>query len=115
MNRASPLLWIIIFFLLLVPTAAGRFLLDLAGGLMILLISIPFIITGIGWISWKIIKSKLTQCSNCGSSFPNNLLQCPICGSNTAENNFSSDSSETINNSIPASSATIDIKAEESN
>ncbi len=111
MNRGSTLLWLLIVILLLIPTAAGRFLLDIAGGLLIILFLLPILLAGAGWIGWKLIQSKLTNCSNCGASFPNNLAQCPICGSEIILDS----SSENINNNIPASSATIDIKAEESN
>ena len=35
MGRFPPLLWVLLIALLLLPTAAGRILLDLAGGLLI--------------------------------------------------------------------------------
>ena len=103
MNKPSPLIWLAIVLVFLLPSAAGRFLLDLAGGLMLLFILIPIILTGIGWIGWKILKSKFQQCDTCGTSFLNDLSTCPICGESISNNN------EKINQSFPASSATIDI------
>ena len=113
MYRASPLLWIVILCIVLLPTAAGRFLLDLAGGLMIFFFLLPILLTGIGWIGWKIIQSKLKTCSNCGANLPNNLMQCPLCGEEVISTESLSSSNKDAINSVPASSATIDIKAEE--
>ena len=104
MNRNSPLLWFGIALILLLPSAAGRFLLDIAGGLLFLFLLIPVILTSIGWIGWKILQSKMNSCPTCGTAFINDLTQCPIC--HTKINND-------INSSIPASSATIDITAED--
>ena len=50
MNRPPAVLWIAILLLLLVPTAAGRLLLDLAGGLLLALLALPLILSGLGWI-----------------------------------------------------------------
>ena len=55
MNRPSPLLWLGLLLLLLLPTAAGRVLLDLLGGLMLAVLAIPLVLTGLGWIGWKVL------------------------------------------------------------
>jgi len=112
MNRSSTFLWIALILILLLPTAAGRFFLDLAGGLMLALLALPIVLTGIGWIGWRFLKSRIRQCEFCGASIINNSLQCPICGSMISNKEVSQESS-TINNSIPASIATIDIVAKE--
>tara|TARA_B100000700_G_scaffold236299_1_gene262116 strand:+ start:353 stop:652 length:300 start_codon:yes stop_codon:yes gene_type:complete len=92
--------------ILILPTPAGKFIIDLAGGLFLLLALTPVILGGLGWIGWRVIKSKLQTCETCGSSFLNNQSFCPICGATTTntQNSFEN---------IPASSATIDIKPEE--
>tara|TARA_B100001250_G_C19098499_1_gene485863 strand:+ start:112 stop:438 length:327 start_codon:yes stop_codon:yes gene_type:complete len=106
MNKPSSLIWMALFFIIILPTSAGRFIIDLAGGIFILLALLPIILGGIGWLTWKIIKSKVKTCDTCGTNFFNDQEKCPICGANfkSAEKSF---------DNIPASSATIDIKPEE--
>ena len=111
MTKPSPLIWLVIVLVFLLPSTVGRLLLDLAGGLMLLFILIPIILTGIGWIGWKILKSKFKKCDSCGASFINKLDNCPICGCNTIKEN--KQTTDSIN--IPASSATIDITPKENN
>ena len=48
MNRPPAVLWIGVVLLLLLPTAAGRFLLDLAGGVLLALLALPLIFSGLG-------------------------------------------------------------------
>ena len=108
MNKPSSLIWMVFILLLIVPTPAGKFIIDLAGGIFILLTIIPLILGGIGWFAWKKIQSKLQTCESCGSSFINSQITCPICGTKIRDqkNNFEN---------IPASAATIDIKSEDIN
>ena len=113
MNKPSPLLWFALFLILLLPTAAGRLLLDLAGGLMLLLFTLPLILGGLGWIGWRILQSRMITCEVCGATSLNNSPSCPLCGSPKVHKTNSSDSNSETNGSIPASSATIDITAEE--
>jgi len=103
MNKISPILWTSIVLIVLLPTAAGRLIIDLAGGVLILLILTPLILGGALWIGLKLIQSKITTCTNCGANLLNNTKICPICGLN----NLSDE--EELTNNIPASSATIDI------
>ena len=111
MNKISPLIWLFIFLIILLPSAFGRFLLDLAGSLLFLFLLLPIFLTGAGWIGWKILQSKMQSCQTCGASFMKNNLQCPICGSiNTVEEERQKSSKN--DNSIPASSVTIDITPE---
>ena len=63
MNRPPAVLWIAVVLLLLVPTAAGRFLLDLAGGVLLALLALPLILSGLGWIGWKLLQSRMTSCT----------------------------------------------------
>ena len=113
MTRNSPLLWFALILLFLLPTAAGRFLLDIAGGLMLVLLTLPILLAGAGWIGWKVLQSRMTTCQVCGLSVLSNTIQCPACGSNLSNNQSQGDSSSQANNSIPASSATIDITAKD--
>ncbi len=106
MNRSSTFLWIALILIVLLPTAAGRIFLDLASGLMLVLLALPIFLTGIGWIGWRFLKSRIRQCEFCGANIINNSLQCPICGSMMSNKEVNQESS-TINNSIPASSIRI--------
>ncbi len=105
--KNNSLIWIFLL-LLLLPTAAGRFLIDIAGSLIIFLLFLPFFLSGIGWIAWKVIKNNMRTCNACGYVFLDNSLDCPICSSNPFINqslNYEGDSKQ--------DSVTIDVKAEE--
>ena len=106
MNKPSSLIWMVFILLLIVPTPAGKFIIDLAGGIFIIITIIPLILGGIGWLMWKNIHSKLQTCEACGSSFLNSQMICPTCG--TAIKN-----TKDILENIPASAATIDIQSED--
>ena len=108
MNKPSSLIWMVFILLIILPTPAGKFIIDLVGGIFLIITLIPVIIGGIGWFTWKRIQSKMQTCEACGSNFFNSQLICPICGS-TMKNE-----PDTLEN-IPASAATIDIKSEDIN
>ncbi len=108
MNKNSQLIWLSIVFILLLPTPMGRFFIDMAGGIIIFIFLTVLLFSGLFWLSWKNIKSKLKNCRNCGTAYFSELNKCPICGSTETLINQKSD------NNIPASSATIDISAEKS-
>tara|TARA_Y100001968_G_scaffold78340_1_gene69618 strand:+ start:132 stop:440 length:309 start_codon:yes stop_codon:yes gene_type:complete len=98
-----------VFILLIIfPTPAGKFLIDIAGGIFLMVTLIPLIIGGFGWFYWKRIQSKMQTCDACGSSFFNSQIMCPICGAKLEKRN------EILEN-IPASAATIDITPEDMN
>ncbi len=107
MNKNLTIIWFSVIILFVLPTPIGRLFIDMAGGIMILLFLISIIIAGIGWFSWKSLKSNLINCKKCGATYISASENCPICG---ASNN--SEKQET-NFNIPASSATIDIEAKE--
>ena len=99
--------------LILLPSTGGRFLLDLAGGFVLALFAIPDLIGGIGFISWKVLQSKMVTCEVCGMSSFAKGNQCPVCGSNKFKGKESQDSDNKNNISIPASTALIDIQVTE--
>ena len=105
MNKPSSLIWMVFILLLIFPTPAGKFIIDLAGGIFLIITIIPLILGGIGWFSWKRIQSKIQTCEACGSTFLNSQMICPICGTTIKK-------AENVIENIPASSATIDIKSE---
>ena len=106
MNKPSPLIWMVLILLLIVPTPAGKFIIDLAGGIFILITLIPLLLGGVAWIAWKRIQSKVQTCESCGTSFINSQIVCPICGTQIKK------AKANIEN-MPASDVTIDIKSED--
>ena len=106
MNKPSSLIWMVFILLLIFPTPAGKFIIDLAGGIFIIITIVPLILGGVGWFAWKRIQSKVHTCDACGSTFINTQINCPVCGT-TIKN-----TSDILEN-IPASAATIDIKSED--
>tara|TARA_B100000965_G_C18961186_1_gene485544 strand:+ start:144 stop:446 length:303 start_codon:yes stop_codon:yes gene_type:complete len=96
----------VLILLIIFPTPAGKFILDLAGGIFLIITLIPLILGGIGWFTWKRIQSKVQTCEACRSTFLNNHSICPICGTTIKK------TKDTLEN-IPASAATIDIKSED--
>jgi len=105
MNKPSSLIWMVFILLVIFPTPAGKFIIDLAGGIFILITIIPLLLGGIGWFIWKSMQSKVKSCKACGATFLNNQRICPLCGTTIEK------TTDLLEN-IPASSATIDIKSE---
>ena len=68
MNRPPAIVWLVLLVLLL-PTAAGRILLDVVEGVALVLVAVPLILTGLGWIGWKLLQMQAenTQQSTVGS------------------------------------------------
>ena len=111
MNRPPAALWIAIVLLLLVPTAAGRFLLDLAGGVLLALLALPLILSGLGWIAWKLLQSRMISCNACGSTGLKGAEVCPVCGAPYA--NAGDNPANAADQSAPASDLTIDVVAQD--
>ena len=111
MNRPSAVLWIAVVLLLLVPTAAGRLLLDLAGGLLLTLLALPLILSGLGWIGWKLLQSRMVTCNACGATGLKGTGVCAVCGTPYA--NAESSSAAAAASSTPASDLTIDVIAQD--
>ena len=87
MERRIPWLWIgVAAALLLVPTSAGRILLDVIGGLTLTLVLLPLLLAWVGLIGWQVLRRRLRTCPNCGFTSLGSEV-CPACGSafDTAE------------------------------
>ena len=113
MRSPSPVLWIALLALLLLPTAAGRVLLDLAGGLVLVVLAVPLILGGVGWIGWKVLQSRMTTCPACGTVNLSGSGYCQMCGAELSAESNQSAKNSVADDSVPASAATIDISAEE--
>jgi hypothetical protein len=88
MQRSSiPWFWVgLAALLLLLPGPAGRFLLDVLGGLTLFLLLLPLIGAGVGVIAWQLIRRRLHTCEACGTvSFGSQV--CPACGSSFGKQN----------------------------
>ena len=80
---------------------------------MLVLIALPILLGGAGWIGWRLIQSRIKTCSACGLSTFTNSPKCPACGSFLSNERDKKDNDPTSSYSEPASSVTIDINAEE--
>ena len=110
MKRPPALLWFAVLLLLLLPTAAGRVLLDLVGGLALVLLAVPLLLTGLGWIGWKVLQSRMVRCPACGTTVVKGVERCPACGTSMP---LDSSGPATSNTAVPASDVTIDVTAQE--
>ena len=111
MNRPPAALWIAVVLLLLLPTAAGRLLLDLAGGVLLALLTLPLILSGLGWIGWKLLQSRMNSCTACGATGLKGAAVCAVCGTPYAIEGDSPASAAAP--SVPASDLTIDVVAQD--
>ena len=112
MNRPPALLWFAVLLLMLMPTAAGRVLLDLVGGVALVLLALPLLLTGLGWIGWKVLQSRMVTCPACGTASVKGVERCPACGTSMP---VGSTASASANDAVPASDVTIDVTAQEVN
>lgn len=79
--RSIPWFWIAIGALLLLgPATAGRLLIDVLGGLTLMLLLLPVVLGAAGWIGWKVLQSRLRNCAACGFNSMGGGELCPACG-----------------------------------
>jgi hypothetical protein len=77
-----PILWpwiLLALLLLLAPGPAGRFLLDLLGGLTLLLLLLPLLFGVAGFVGWQLLRRRLRTCAVCGFTSLGTDA-CPACG-----------------------------------
>ena len=99
-----------LIFILMIPLFGFNFLIGFLGNILLLIILIPLLLLGIGFLSINKFKSNINLCESCGTAVIGDNVNCPFCGYKMIkeiekESNFSSD----------ASKKTIEIKAEEIN
>ncbi len=81
MERRIPWLWIgVAVALLLIPTSAGRVLIDVIGGLTLALLLLPLLAGGVALIGWQLVRRRLRTCPSCGFTSLGTDV-CPACGS----------------------------------
>lgn len=113
MSRPIPWFWIgLATLLLLLPTSAGRFLLDLLGGLTLTLLLLPLLAGAAAWIGWQVLRSRLRSCPSCGvASFAVEI--CPACGGSMQSEGGGGPSDPAGITFIDASQMTINVDAVE--
>ena len=81
MQRSNTWIWLLLAaLLLLAPGPAGRFLLDVLGGLTLLFLLLPLVLGAAGFVAWQLIQRRLRTCGVCGfTSMASG--SCPACGS----------------------------------
>jgi hypothetical protein len=80
MNRSLPWGWIALAaLLLLLPSPLGRVLLDLLGGLTLLLLLLPLLAGAAGFVGWQLLRRRLRSCQVCGTTSLG-MDTCPACG-----------------------------------
>lgn len=120
MNRFPVLLWSALLLLLLLPTPAGRVLINLVGGVALVVLALPVVLAGLGWVGWKILQSRLTTCPACGAANLGGTERCAVCGSpldgskaGSTAANPSATFAQNADQGIPASEVTIDVMAQD--
>jgi hypothetical protein len=113
MQRSSfPWFWVVLAaILLLLPGTAGRLLLDVLGGVTLLLLLLPLLAAGAGALAWQAFRRRLTTCPSCGTtSF--GTENCPACGFPLTGEKKST-WTEGNRDAIEPSQVTIDVEAED--
>jgi hypothetical protein len=79
MQRSNTWIWLLLAaLLLLAPGPAGRFLLDLLGGITLALVLLPLVLGAAGFVAWQVIQRRLRTCGTCG--FTSMATErCPAC------------------------------------
>ena len=106
MQRSPTWLWLLLaLLLLLAPGPAGRFVLDLLGGITLLLVLLPLLLGAAGFVAWQVIQRRLRTCEACGFASMEKEV-CPACGSDFAAPTAGAESGEQFD----VSNVTIDVQ-----
>lgn len=83
-QTSLPWIWVALAAVLLLVPGTGRFLLDVVGGLTLLLLLLPLFAGVGGFLAWQVIRRRLQTCPACGTiSFGSEI--CPACGTPLGE------------------------------
>ena len=82
-----------------------------AGGVLLTLLVLPLILSGLGWIGWKLLQSRMISCAACGATGLKGAGVCALCGTPYA--NAEASAGGAAAPSTPASDLTIDVIAQD--
>ena len=106
MPRSRTWIWLLLAsLLLLAPGPVGRFLLDLLGGITLLLVLLPLFLGAAGFVAWQVVQRRLRTCESCGF-ISMQQEYCPACGSPFAASSIGNEASEQFD----VSNVTIDVQ-----
>ena len=106
MQQSRTWLWLLLaLLLLLAPGPAGRFVLDLLGGITLLLVLLPLLLGAAGFVAWQVFQRRLRTCEACGFASMEKEF-CPACGSAFAAPTAAAESAEQFD----VSNVTIDVQ-----
>ena len=112
MQRPVPWFWIVLgLLLLLAPTAMGRVILDVLGGLTLAALVLPLVLGAVGIVGWQVLQRRLRTCQVCGFASLGSE-QCPACGASyeTAKGQADIPARLGDQQEIDASQVTIDVE-----
>ncbi|MBM5801974.1 MAG: hypothetical protein FJ077_14370 [Cyanobacteria bacterium K_DeepCast_35m_m2_023] len=103
---------LLVALLLLAPSPAGRVLLDVVGGITLLLVLLPLGVGALGWLGWVLIQRRMRTCPACGFRSLGTEV-CPACGTvfTTDTASAAAAGSNSPNPRFDARDVTIDVKA----
>jgi hypothetical protein len=108
MQRSNTWIWLLLAALvLLAPGPAGRFLLDLLGGITVALLLLPLVLGAAGFVVWQVIQRRLRTCPACGFTSMSPDV-CPACGSPLGEE--ITPVPGTVGEQLDVSNVTIDVQ-----
>ena len=96
----------------LAPTSRSA-LKEREAAVLLALLALPLILSGLGWIGWKLLQSRLISCTACGTTGLKGAAVCAVCGTPYASAGCSPVSAAVP--SAPASDLTIDVVAQDVN
>jgi len=106
MQSSRTWIWLLLVsLLLLAPGPVGRFVLDLLGGITLLLVLLPLFLGAAGFVAWQVIQRRLRTCESCGFTSMQQEY-CPACGIPFAATAKGTESGEQFD----ASTVTIDVQ-----
>jgi hypothetical protein len=111
MKQSSfPWIWVgLAALLLLIPGTAGRLLLDVLGGLTLLILLLPLLAAGVGFLAWQVIRRRLNTCPACGTTSLGSQV-CPACGTFLGQESGTSGRASDFG-SLDPSQVTINVEA----
>jgi len=112
LNRLPWWWFVVLALLLLAPGPASRLLLDVVGGVTLLVIGLPVALGGVGLLAWFVLQRRLRTCTACGFRSLGSDV-CPACGTvfSVDEPQAASSARAVSDTSFDARDLTVDVTA----